>query len=163
VKDAIRIFLHVELSLYIGVFDSFVKTTVLNESNLFKFWLILLNDCKFLFSSDCLCWSSLCNETLCVKLESDLESQIGIQINSKFFDHEIVADNEIITCSVNASCTLVQGCHNGRFWMKITVRTSFSSGRPPAAAFTPRTGFYRPRSQKKKKKKKKKFFFFGCC
>jgi hypothetical protein len=45
--------------------------------------------------------------SFCVKLESDLESQIGIQINSKFFDHEIVADNEIITYSVNASCTLV--------------------------------------------------------
>jgi hypothetical protein len=106
-KDAIRILLHVELSLYIGVFGSFVKTTVLNESNLFKFWLILLNDCKFLFSSDCLCWSNLYNETLCVKLESDLGSQIGIQINNNFFDHEIVANNEIITCSVNASCTLV--------------------------------------------------------
>jgi hypothetical protein len=33
-----------------------------------------------------------------------------------------------------------QGCHNRRFWMKITVRTS--SGRPPAFAFPPRTRFY---------------------
>jgi hypothetical protein len=30
----------------------------------------------------------------------------------------------------------VQGCHNGRFWMKMSVRTSFSSGRPLASAFT---------------------------
>jgi hypothetical protein len=27
-----------------------------------------------------------------------------------------------------------QGCHNGRFWMKMPVRTSFSSGHPPASA-----------------------------
>jgi hypothetical protein len=40
-----------------------------------------------------------------------------------------------------------QGCHKGRFWRKITVRTSFSSGRPRASAFTPRTGFYRPPTQ----------------
>jgi hypothetical protein len=43
--------------------------------------------------------------------------------------------------------------------MKITVSTSFSSGRPPASTFTPRTwfyvrtGFYRPRTLKKKFKK----------
>jgi hypothetical protein len=35
-----------------------------------------------------------------------------------------------------------QGCHKGRFWRKITNRTSFSSGRPPESAFTPRTRFY---------------------
>jgi hypothetical protein len=29
-----------------------------------------------------------------------------------------------------------QGCHKGRFWRKITVRMSFSSGRPRASAFT---------------------------
>jgi hypothetical protein len=46
--------------------------------------------------------------------------------------------------------TLKQGCHKRRFWRKITVRTSFSSGRPRASAFTlrtrfyPWTGFYRP-------------------
>jgi hypothetical protein len=34
----------------------------------------------------------------------------------------------------------IRGCHNGRFWMKITIRTS--SGRSPASAFTPRTRFY---------------------
>jgi hypothetical protein len=46
-------------------------------------------------------------------------------------------------------CTSRQGCHKGRLWRKITVRTSFSSGRPrtsserpPASAFTPRTRFY---------------------
>jgi hypothetical protein len=45
--------------------------------------------------------------------------------------------------------TCDQGCHNGRFWMKTTIRTSFpsgrprmSSGRPPASAFTPWTWFY---------------------
>jgi hypothetical protein len=54
-----------------------------------------------------------------------------------------------------------QGCHKGRNWRKITVRTSFSSGRPRASTFTPRTrfyprtGFYRPRTQKKIKKIKK--------
>jgi hypothetical protein len=26
--------------------------------------------------------------------------------------------------------SLCQGCHKGRFWMKMSVRTSFSSGRP---------------------------------
>jgi hypothetical protein len=47
-----------------------------------------------------------------------------------------------------AACS--QGCHKGRFWMKITIRTSFSFGRLPASAFIPRTrfylqkGFYRP-------------------
>jgi hypothetical protein len=29
-----------------------------------------------------------------------------------------------------------QGCHKGRFWMKMSVRTSFSSGRPCTSAFT---------------------------
>jgi hypothetical protein len=53
-----------------------------------------------------------------------------------------------------------QGCHKGRNWRKITVRTSFSSGRPrtssgrprastftPRTQFYPRTGFYRPRTR----------------
>jgi hypothetical protein len=53
-----------------------------------------------------------------------------------------------------------QGCHKGRNWTKITIRTSFSSGRPrtssgrprasaftPRTRFYPRTGFYRPRTQ----------------
>jgi hypothetical protein len=40
--------------------------------------------------------------------------------------------------------TSAQGCHKGRFWRKITIQTSFSSGRP------------RGREQKKKKQKKKK-------
>jgi hypothetical protein len=39
-----------------------------------------------------------------------------------------------------------QECHNRHFLMKITVRTSFSSGPPPASAFIPRTGFYHPRT-----------------
>ena len=45
--------------------------------------------------------------------------------------------------------SLRQACHNGRFWMKISVRTSFSSirlrtssVRPSATAFTPRTRIY---------------------
>jgi hypothetical protein len=42
---------------------------------------------------------------------------------------------------------LEQDCHNGRFWMKLTVRMSFLSGRPPTSAFTPWMGFYRPRTR----------------
>jgi hypothetical protein len=67
---------------------------------------------------------------------------------------------------------LNQGYHKGRFWRKITVRTSFSFGRPRVSAFTPRTrfytrtGFYRPRMRKIKNKKIKNFnflIFFGSC
>jgi hypothetical protein len=55
-----------------------------------------------------------------------------------------------------------QGCHKGRFWRKITVPTSFSSGRPRGSAFTPRmrfyprTGFYGPRTRKKNNNNNKK-------
>jgi hypothetical protein len=53
-------------------------------------------------------------------------------------------------CRGPLNSTEQQGCHKGQFWKKITVRTSFSSERPPASAITPqmrfylRTGFYRP-------------------
>jgi hypothetical protein len=47
-----------------------------------------------------------------------------------------------------------QGCPNGRFWMKMSVRTSFlsgrprmSSGRPPASAFTRGRGSARARDR----------------
>lgn len=40
---------------------------------------------------------SLCNETLCVKLESDLGSQIGFQIENENFDHENVAEQTVAT------------------------------------------------------------------
>jgi hypothetical protein len=40
-----------------------------------------------------------------------------------------------------------QGCHNRRFWMKMSVRTSFSSGCPPASAFTRGRGFTRGRDK----------------
>jgi hypothetical protein len=44
-------------------------------------------------------------------------------------------------------CELLnRGCHNGRSWMKMSVRTSFSSGRPPASAFTRGRGKNRVRT-----------------
>jgi hypothetical protein len=74
------------------------------------------------------------------------------------------------------------GCHHGRFWMKIPVRTSFSSGgprtspgRPPASTFTTRTRFYpwtgftvhghgkNLSARKREKNKKIYIFFFGTC
>jgi hypothetical protein len=39
-----------------------------------------------------------------------------------------------------------QGCHNRRFWMKMSVRTSFSYGRPPASALTRGRGKNRVRA-----------------
>jgi hypothetical protein len=46
---------------------------------------------------------------------------------------------------ISNQITFNQACHNGRFWMKMSVRTSFSSGRSPAFAFTRGSGFTRGR------------------
>jgi hypothetical protein len=35
-----------------------------------------------------------------------------------------------------AELVVYQGCHNGCFWMKMSVRTFFLSGRPLTSAFT---------------------------
>jgi hypothetical protein len=40
----------------------------------------------------------------------------------------------------------MQGCHNGRPMVKITVRTSAYVPVYPHTRFYPRTGFYRPRT-----------------
>jgi hypothetical protein len=46
-------------------------------------------------------------------------------------------------CLSSSVRRLYQGCYNGRFWMKMSVRTSFSSGRPPASAVTRKRGITR--------------------
>jgi hypothetical protein len=69
-----------------------------------------------------------------------------------------------------------QGCHNGHLWMKMSVRTSFSSGRPPVSAFTRGRGCAsgRPRGHRPARMRKKLLllllllllyflFFFGSC
>ncbi|XP_024373820.1 uncharacterized protein [Physcomitrium patens] len=58
-----------------------LKNVILNEFHVLR---------KFSFIS-------LCNETLRVKLESDLGSQIGFQIDNENFDHENIAEQTVAT------------------------------------------------------------------
>jgi hypothetical protein len=47
--------------------------------------------------------------------------------------------------SYNDGCHLSrlhQGCHNGRFWMKMSAQTSFSSGRPRTPSGRPPTSAF---------------------
>jgi hypothetical protein len=92
------------------------------------------------------------NEAKCWKLHPELKptGSKGTKAGDNEKDKEIKA-------STGDKKGWKQGCHKGRFWRKIIVRTSFSSGhlrtsykRPRVSAFSPRTrfyprkGFYRP-------------------
>lgn len=73
-------------------FKSFLNFILFNLKNLGLFCQLSASFCN----DDGSC-CSLCNETLCVKLESDLGSQIGFQIDNENFDHENVAEQTVAT------------------------------------------------------------------
>ncbi|KAG0580510.1 hypothetical protein KC19_4G178800 [Ceratodon purpureus] len=75
-----------------GDLEALFTTDIVN--NVVKLKNVILNEFHVLRKFS---FISLCNETLCVKLESDLGSQIGFQIDNENFDHENVAEQTVAT------------------------------------------------------------------
>jgi hypothetical protein len=84
----------------------------------------------------------------------NLKTPILVTISLKYYLPNIYGTLSLDSPIFLRQLTMTQGCHNGCIWMKMSVRTSFSSGRPrtssgrpPASAFTRGRGTTRVRGK----------------